>query len=107
LVYDPTIHESAVNYQNETIELRINYRLAPNSNLKVIQDLQKGLLASGHSAEWRLSDELGYRNRRRLYNQYIGDENVPRGVWPGTDRITNSTTSGGGFFIAGDLGAFL
>ncbi|MDR0585591.1 MAG: hypothetical protein LBG57_14750 [Treponema sp.] len=89
LVYDPAIHEGAVNYQNETIELRINYGLAPNSNLKVIQDLQKGLLASGHSAEWGLSDEPGYRNRNRgnrSVERYIGDESVPKHVWPGTSN---------------------
>jgi hypothetical protein len=76
-----------VNYQNETIELRINYGLVPNSNLKVIQDLQNGLLASRHSAEWGLSDELGHRNRkrdRRDVQRYAGDENVPMHVWPGT-----------------------
>ena len=86
LVYASTIQEGAVNYQNETVELRVNYGLVPNSNLKVIQDLQKGLLASKHAAEWGLCDE-GRRGRIRFTSGrsvYNGDENVPSRVWPGT-----------------------
>jgi hypothetical protein len=86
LVYDPTIYEGAVNYQNETVELSVNYGLVPNSNLKAIQDLQKGLLASGRSSEWGLSTEGGDRGRRRLSREYIGDENVPKYLWPGTSQ---------------------
>jgi hypothetical protein len=106
LVYDPTIHEGAVDYQNETVELSVNYGLVPNSNLMVIQDLQKGLLASGHAAEWGLC-ETGRRIRRgtpmesQEYQVYTGDESVPKYVWPGTSNYDKYYWARKNFVYAG------
>jgi formylglycine-generating enzyme required for sulfatase activity len=56
LVYQTSLEQTGVDYDNETIELTIQLGLFPTTGLKALQNMLDGLAATGKKDEWGFQD---------------------------------------------------
>jgi hypothetical protein len=52
IIYDPTLKQGNVNYQEECVDLSFKMVVKPSDGLKVVQDIRNGLFETGKIREW-------------------------------------------------------
>jgi hypothetical protein len=56
LVYQTSLEQTGIDYDNETIDLTIRIALCPTTGLKALQNILDGLAATGKKDEWGFKD---------------------------------------------------
>jgi hypothetical protein len=52
IIYNTNLSEGNINYQNETVDLSFSIEVKPSAGFRVLEDIRKGLVATGRAKEW-------------------------------------------------------